>query len=501
MSFRNSAIGLALLLALLTGTAPASVEKEMAGKVTELRLANGIQFLVMERHDAPVVSFVTYVDVGASNEIIGSTGLAHFFEHLAFKGTPEIGTNNYTEEKKLLDEMETVFRQILAEKRKVTGPDPQRLESLNAQMKALLDQADKFVINNEFVTILEKNGGVGTNAGTGMDATMYFINLPSNKAELWAWLESERLLRPVPREFYKEKDVIMEERRQRTESNPIGRLIEEVQTTAFKAHPYKEPVVGHMSDLAAASATEARAFHQRYYVGANITVAVVGDVTPAEIKALAEKYFSPIPAGEKSGLVITQEPKQNAEKRVTMTDPSQPVVLLCYHKPDVRHPDSAVYDAIQDILAGGNSSRLYKKMVKEDKSALFVGAFPGYPGTKYPNLFLFFGIPNQGRTNEEIERSILAELERMKSEPVTAQELTAVQTKATVNLYRQLMSNGGIAFQLAYYQVVTGDWRNLFTAIEKIQKVTPADIQRVAKECFVNENLTVGAIVHEDPKN
>ncbi|HQK88426.1 MAG TPA: insulinase family protein, partial [Acidobacteriota bacterium] len=287
MRFRNSALGLALILVLLAGAAPATVQQDMARKVTEFRLPNGIQFLIVERHEAPVASFVTYVDVGASNENVGATGLAHFFEHLAFKGTPEIGTTNYAEEKKVLDEMETVFRQILAEKRKVTGPDAQRLEQLNARMDVLQKQADQYVVNNEFVTILEKNGGVNTNAGTGMDATMYFINLPSNKVELWAWLESERLLRPVPREFYKEKLVIMEERRQRTESNPIGRLIEEIQTTAFKAHPYKEPTVGHMSDLAAASATEAMAFHKQYYVGRNITVAVVGDGAVGLLAVLA----------------------------------------------------------------------------------------------------------------------------------------------------------------------------------------------------------------------
>jgi len=202
-----------------------------------------------------------------------------------------------------------------------------------------------------------------------------------------------------------------------------------------------------------------------------------------------------------SGRAVTEEPKQMAEKRISMHDPSQPVVVLCYHKPDIRHPDSAVYDAIQDILAGGNSSRLHKKMVKEEKSALFVGAFPGFPGTKYPNLFLFFGVPNQNHTNEELEKGIIAELERLKNEPVSAEELAAVQTKATVNLYRQLMSNGGVALQLAYFQVMTGDWRNLFTAIDKIQKVTPADIQRVAQECFVTNNLTVGTIVHAPVQN
>jgi predicted Zn-dependent peptidase len=502
MRVRHRIVPLLLALGiLLTGGLSASLLTDTEKSVTEFQLPNGIHFIILERHQVPVVSFVTHVDVGSVNEVIGTTGVAHVFEHMAFKGTTTIGVDvkKYPEEKKILAELDQTFAAMVAEKKKVGGPDLEKMKQLQARFDELQATAGKYVKNNEFVQILEKNGGEGTNAGTSTDSTVYFINVPSNKVELWAWLESERLIHPVLREFYKEKNVIMEERRQRTESNPIGRLIEEVQATAFKAHPYKEPVIGHMSDIQATTADDARAFHDKYYVGHNITICIVGDVYPAEIKPLVEKYFSTVPAGEAAGLLLTQEPPQVGEKRITIEDLSQPVVVMAYHKPDIRHPDSAVYDVIQDILAGGKSSRLYEKLVKKDQSALFVGAFPGFPGTKYPNLFLFFGVPNSGRTNEEIEKAIQEEIERLKTEPVTDEELKAVQTKTQVGLFENLLSNAGMAQQLAYYQVVTGDWRNLLRQVDKIQNVTKEDIQRVAKECFQPSNLTVGTIVHAEP--
>ena len=485
----------------LAGLAPAdgTLLEKIGRDVTEIRLPNGLTFIVLERHEAPVVSFVTQVNAGSVDEITGATGLAHFFEHMAFKGTPEIGTRDYAQEKKLLDQMDAVFREFLAERRRVGPPDEAKLKSLQEQMARLQQEAGKFVVNNEFYNIIEKNGGVHTNAGTSKDATLYMLNLPSNKVELWAWLESERLARPVMREFYREKEVIMEERRQRTESNPIGRLVEEILTTAFKAHPYGTPVVGHMSDIASLGAWDARAFHQRYYVARNIVVGIVGDVYPSELRPLLEKYFGSIPAGEKSGRLLTVEPPQGCEKRIVIEDASQPLMTLSFHKPDILHPDSKVYDVIQDILAGGKSSRLYRRMVKEDKSALMVGAFPGMPGTKYPNLFIFFSIPNADHTNEELEQTIMAELERLKTEPVSDDELHSVQTRALAELYEKLLSNSGMAMQLANYETLTGSWRNLFLDIDKLQQVSKADILRVAGECFKRSNLVAGAIVHVEP--
>ncbi len=474
---------------------------EVEKNISEFTLSNGIKVIVMERHNAPVVSFITYFDVGASNEVKGITGIAHVFEHMAFKGTEDIGTTDYKKEKMVLDQMDDVFMKIVAEKKKITGPDPATLKKLNAELADLQQQAAKYVVNNEFSQIVDRNGGVGTNAGTSADSTMYMINLPSNRLELWAWLESERIMHPVLREFYKEKNVIKEERRLRTESNPIGRLIEEVTVTAFKAHPYGEPIIGHMSDIETESRRDAIAFHKKYYVGNNITIAIVGDVYPKEVKPIVEKYLGKIPAGEKAGRVTTVEPPQVGEKRIIIRDPSQPVVIMAFHKPDIRDKDAAVYDVIQDILSGGKSARLNTKLVKEEKIALAVGAFPGYPGNKYPNLFLFFGLPNSGHTTEQIENGIWDELERLKSEPVSDEELSAVVTKARAGLYNQLLSNFGMARQLASEEALTGNWQNLFKHIQALQAVSKDDIMRVAKQCFVRSNMTVGTIVHEAAKS
>lgn len=495
----NRFLALSLVLLFITAAGLAATSFDEARKrISRFTLPNGITCLVMERHDAPVVSFVTYFDVGGSNEVKGITGLAHVFEHMAFKGTTEIGTADIVQEKKIMDEIDRVFNQIVAEKKKPAGPDAGKLEALQKQMATLQDQQSKLIKNNEFVELLERNGGSGTNAGTSADSTVYYINVPSNKLELWAWMESERIVNPVMREFYKEKEVIKEERRMRTESNPIGRMVEEVQAVAFKAHPYGEPVIGHMSDIEVVSRAQAQAFHDRYYVGSNMTIAIAGDVTVAEIKPLLEKYFGRIPAGEKAGLVPTREPLQKAEKRILIEDPSQPLVLLCYHKPDVRHPDSAVYDVIQDVMGGGNASRLYTKLVKQDKLAMMTGAFPGFPGTKYPNLFLFFALPNAGHTAEELEKAMREEIEKLKNEPISDQELKRVQNKSQAQLYQILLSNGGMADRLAYYEAVTGDYNNLFQQLEKLQHVSKEDVTRVAKECFRQTNLTVGLIVHQE---
>jgi len=486
-----------ILLLTVNLRAAESVLSDVEKNITEFQLDNGIRVIILERHNAPVVSFVTMFDVGGANEVKGITGTAHVFEHMAFKGTTTIGTKDYAQETEILNEMDAVYDRILTEKKR-PQPDTARMEELADELVRLQEKAAELVENNEFVNIVNANGGVGTNAGTGMDLTMYLINLPSNRVELWAWIESERILNPVMREFFKEKNVIQEERRMGSETRPIGRLLEDVQCAAFKAHPYGEPLIGHMSDLESLNRPAVRAFHEKYYVGRNMTIAIVGDVYPAEIRPLLEKYFGRIPAGEAAGRVTTTEPPQETEKRVILRDPSQPILIMAFHKPDGRHPDAAVYDVIQDILAGGKSSRLHEKLVKEEQIALAVGAFPGYPGEKYPNLFLFFGLPNSDHTSAEIEAGIWREIEDLKTGEISDEELNAVITKTRAQMYNGMLSNQGMAMQLASAQTISGDWRDAFRKLEELQQVTRADIQRVARECFVRSNLTMGEIVHED---
>ena len=488
-------IGAAILLFIIVSTPVeaqdlAAFEKRM----TKFTLHNGLEFLVLERHEAPVVSFHTYADVGAVDEVWGITGIAHLFEHLAFKGTTTIGTRDYKAEKKAMAKIDEEFLDLKLEHRKGERADKARLEQLENQFKEAQEQAQKFLVHDEYEETFSREGSSGFNAYTSHDATQYIVSLPSNKVELWMMMESDRFAHPVLRQFYKEKDVVMEERRLGVESQPVGRLLEEFMAIAYKAHPYGDEVVGHMSDLETMTRAEAEAFFTKYYAPSNLTIAIVGDVNPEQIRKLATRYFSGIPSGPKPDPVETVEPPQLGERRVVLEDPAQPFVLIGYHKPSIHHPDDAVFDAITDIVGMGRTSRLYKSLVKEKRIAMAASGFQGMPGAKYPSLFLFYAVPARGHTNQECEEAIYVEIERLKNELVTPEELAKAKTRARAGLIRELDSNSGLAAMLTFYEVVTGDWRNLFEQLDKIDKVIAEDIHRVAKEYFTTKNRSVGII-------
>ncbi len=486
---------LALGLSLCLAAPPARAEfEEIQSRVHMFTLANGMRFIVLERHQAPVVSCYTYANVGSAQETKGITGLAHLFEHMAFKGSERIGTKNFAAESAALDKVDQAFAAWTAERRKGPKADPDKLKQLEAAFKAAQEEAGKYVVPNEFGEAIEKAGGQGLNASTSWDATDYFFSLPSNELELWFYLESERFLDPVFREFYKEKNVVMEERRLRVESEPIGKMIEELLSVAYKAHPYGEPTVGHMSDLQNITRADAEAFMKKYYVPGNLISVLVGDITLAQAKTLAETYFGRLPARPVPDPLRTVEPPQTGERRVTLRLNAQPFVVVCYHKPDINSPDNAVYDALSSLLSDGRSSRLYRSLVRDKKIAVDAAGFPGFPGNKYPNLFIFYAVTAPGHTNQEIEKAFDEEIQRLKAELVSKDELAGVQRRARAGLIRSLEGNSGMARSLAFWQAMTGDWHELFKQPDKINAVKPEDIQRVAKALFTFDNRTVGAV-------
>jgi predicted Zn-dependent peptidase len=491
---RRTLAAVALIVIGVAHAAPAQDIAAFEKKVTVKTLANGLTLLVCERPEAPVFSFFTHVDVGGDREVPGITGLAHMFEHMAFKGTDRIGTTDYAKEKAALEAVEAAYSAYDAERRRSVGRDANKVAELEKGWKDRIAEADAYVVKNEFGEIIDREGGVGLNAFTNSDETGYFFSFPANRLELWAYLESERYLKPVMREFYKERDVVHEERRMRTESQPIGRLIEQFLAAAFTAHPYGQPVVGWPSDLTTFSATDALEFHARYYVPSNMTLAVVGDVKAAEVFPLVERYFGRLPAGPKPAPLRTSEPPQKAERQVVLKDPSQPFYIEGYHRPAFDHPDDATFDVLQDLLSSGRTSRLYRALVRDKKIAAAASGFGGFPGVKYPGLFAFFGVPTPGHTPEEIQAAIRVEIDRLKSEDVADGELATVKTRTRANLIRQLDSNQGLALQLGRYQARDGDWRELFRDVDQIQKVTKADVRRVANQTFVETNRTVGMI-------
>ena len=457
-------------------------------------LPNGLTLIVCERPEAPVFSFYTMVDAGSADDPGGEGGLAHMFEHIAFKGTDEIGTTNYAEEKVALAKVEVAQAAYDAEVRRRVGQDPARLAELKKKFTDALAVAQKFVVPNEFSEIAESNGATGVNASTGEDSTQYFWNMPSNRLELWAYLESSRIGHPVAREFYKERDVVQEERRMRTDSSPTGRMIEQFVATAYVAHPYGRPTVGWESEISQVNATEAAAFHKKYYVPSNIVVAVVGDVKSATAMPMLEKYFGTIPAGPKPEELTTIEPKQFAERSVVIREATQPFYIEGYHRPDYRDPDDAVYDAISDVFSNGRTARLYRSLVRDQKIAAAAEGVSGFPGEKYPSLFAVYAVPVPGHTPEEMRTAIRKELDRLKSEEISDAELARYKTRAKADLLRGLGSNEGLASQLAEYQTRYGDWRELFRQLNRVDAVTKADVKRVANKIFLDSNRTSARI-------
>jgi predicted Zn-dependent peptidase len=480
---------------LMSALCPAQDLASFEKRVTVKKLSNGLTAIVCQRPDsAPVFSFYTNVDAGSVQDPMGKTGLAHMFEHMAFKGTDTIGSKNYPAEKIALKKVEDAYAAYLRERDKRVDRDEGKVKQLEAAWKEATKDAQQYVVPNEFSEIVERNGGEDVNASTSDDHTEYHYSFAVNRLELWAYLESERFIHPVFREFYKERDVVIEERRMRTDSAPVGRLVEQFLSEAFAAHPYHRPTIGYISDLNSFSATDAQRFFDTYYIPSNMVVAVVGDVDPVQTMAVIEKYFSRIPSHTKPDERTTTEPPQDSERRVVLHEASQPMYIEGYHRPDYRDKDDAVYDTLADLLSEGRTSRLYRTLVRDKKIADEAEGGTGFPGVKYPHLFYFFALPMPGHKPEEIADAIHAEIDRLKKEDISDEELKMVKTRAKANLIRGLDSNEGLATDLALYQTLYDDWRELFRSVDKINAVTKADIRRVANQVFVPTNRTVGVI-------
>ncbi|MEX2492385.1 MAG: pitrilysin family protein [Nitrospirales bacterium] len=461
--------------------------------VTQHTLKNGWTFILVERPVAPVFSFMTRVNVGSAQEGAGQTGLAHMFEHMAFKGTPRLGTTDYPAEKEALVALEEAYQAYQLEKLS-RHADPEKVNSLFEVFKQRQQEASHYVIKNEFGDIIEREGGVALNAFTGADVTGFFYSLPANKVELFAYLESERFLQPVFREFYEERDVVMEERRLRTESQPFGRLLEQFVSTAFMAHPYHHPVIGFASDIQSYTMTDAKRFYEAQYVPSNMVTAIVGDIQPKTLIPLLEKYFGRIPAGSPPLPIRTVEPTSIAEKTVILQDPSQPLYIEGYHKPAATDVDQPVYDAIDDILTNGRTSRLFRSLVRDKQLAVSVGAYAAYPGDKYPHVWLAYGVPGRGVSNQAVRKALHEEFDKLKTQDVTDEELARFRTRAKAGLLRALNNNLGLAMHMTDYQMLFGDWRELFRYIRRFEHVTKDDIRRVAKAMFQPTNRVVGMI-------
>lgn len=471
--------------------------------VVEKKLDNGLTLLMLENHQSPTVGLVMAFSVGSVDEWDGISGSAHILEHTLFKGTPEIGTTDWAKEKPLLDAIEVAAQELRAERNKENFGDPARVTALEGKVDSLQKVARQYIVPNEADKIYSEAGQQGFNAGTSWDQTSYMIALPSNRLELWMKLESDRLKTPVLREFYTELDNIMEERRLRTEDSPagpLGKVAEAVIVAAYQASRYGVPIVGWPSDIKHVTRTEVEGFYRKYYAPNRMTIAVVGDIDPAKTFDMVNAYFGDLKRQPDPWKPRTVEPKQIGERRVDVEYDAESRVVIAWHVPEVAHADWPAIEVMNELLQGGRSSRLVRRVVEEQKVAASVDGYTGIPGGRYPSLYMIEATPLTPHTTADVEQALYTEIDRLKREAPTEAEVRTVQTRYRKNFIDGLTDNLGLANGLAGASATFGDWRQPYQLCEAVMKVTPADVQRVAATYLTKTNRTVGTLVKPEPE-
>ena len=493
MSLRRRATTVGAVVTLLLLCSLSVPAQEAKVPVREEVLDNGMKILMVERHESPTVSAGWVAHVGSVNEETGVTGVAHLFEHMMFKGSTTIGTTDWEAESEIMDRLDAIRIQMEAEysamreaKRRgeITGsiylPENQtpKLAELREQMQALQQEQKDLTVRDEFDKIYTEAGASGINAGTMEDATIYFVTVPSNKLELWFWMESERLLNPVFREFYSERDVVREERRMRVESNPTAKFDEQFDFMFWGSLPYHHPVVGWPSDVESITREKADEFFATYYAPNNITAGLVGDFDPDQAMALAKKYLGRIPRGAvPPPEVITEEIEQLQERRMEAAADTNPSVQIRWHAVPFIHKDVYALDVLDSVL-NGRTGRLYKSLVEKEKLATGE-PYSSFNPQKYGGSFEIGAELADGVTHEAVEEALLAQIEILKNEPVPQRELQKVKNQSMANSFRRLQSNFYLLLQLLLYDAF-GDWQYLNNSPALIAAVTPDDVQRVA---------------------
>jgi predicted Zn-dependent peptidase len=487
--------------------------------VEEFTLPNGMQFLLVPRSDQPnVVSAGWVARVGSVNERPGITGISHFFEHMMFKGTDTIGTRDpekdaryRVEQKAIRDEInrlvwtEQYERFLRGEIDDPWDPanDTQELRVLRGKLDTLIRAQQgrgeagpeaATIVKDEFDQVYTKAGGSGMNAFTSYDLTCYFITVPSNKLELWAWMESDRLHDSVFREFYSERDVVHEERRLRTDSTPTGRFQEQFDSMFWASCGYAWPVIGWPSDLNSYTTEQAQDYWNIYYRPGNLVGILVGDFDPAEAKDLITRYFSRLdPGTQEPPPVVTLEVEQLAEQRMNAAGDVPPSVEVRYHTVPAGHVDSYPLDILAEIF-NERTGRLYTGLV--EGRGIAATARAASDTRKYAGLFSFEAQARGEATPEQLEQAWYEELAKLQEADVPERELRKVKNRIAADNYRRLENNMSLLIQLAFAETLL-DWREINEGPAKYEAVTATDIRRVANEYFKPTNRSVATFIRQ----
>ncbi len=473
--------------------------------VQEFKLKNGMLFLVVERPATPQVACRIAIRAGSALEETGKTGIAHMLEHMMFKGTKNFGTTDIKRDRELQERIDAAYQVIREEKNK-RYPDQDLIRTKVAEMDRLRQEVQKIYIPQSFSSQLGRNGAVGVNAFTTMDQTQYKMALPSDMLEQWFSIISEQLFEPSFREFYVEKEVIQREWAYRHVNNPGGAAWLDLYTTAYRAHPYRNPVIGWKPDIEKFSTRDAIEFHQKFYTPANTVVVLVGDVTVEKAKKLAEIYFERYPEGKRAPEEVTKEPPQEGPRKSVrfLKGARTPLVRIGFHTAPIGTEDFYALDAMTMVLSYGHSARMTQNIVNK---GLALGAWAGNPDNRYGGMVALGGSPNEPkelrgddltetekrqaylRASEDLEELLLKEVEKLKAEPVSPRELTRIKKLNQREFLERMRSNEHLAGTLATLEVQVG-WRYMKTYLDKITAVTPEDIRRVANKYVRRDHRT-----------
>ncbi len=513
MLLSKSKHGLLLVLAVwLVVAAPVAPAPELAAPaaappvhkldVREIRLDNGLRIFVLERGASPTFAGYYQFGVGGAADPRGRTGIAHLLEHMMFKGTARVGTVDMEAEKPFLERLSKLWHELDSALDAADDPfhpsDPAKIEALRQEIEQVTAQHKKLIAKNEFDELMTRAGGVSENASTGNDTTDYFIQLPANQLETWFKLESDRLLNPVFREFWSERDVVHEERRTSTENQAEGLAAEALDRLIFLAHPYGNPVVGWPRDVARLKAEDALAYFRTYYSPSNCTMVLVGDVKTAEVERLAKKYFGGWPKREIPPLEMTAEPEQKGERRAIIEFDAQPSLWLGWATVPKGHPDHYALDVLARILGGLYSSRLDQTIVQQERIASSVSSY--HDARKWSGTFVVSAYVEGEHTLDGLESAIEREIQKIQEGGVSADELERAKIRTEVSRVRSLKSNLGQAFRIgdAVGTAGTVDW--LYEYERRLSAVTAADVQAAARTyltrtrtCVVEVRKTPGA--------
>ena len=458
---------------------------DLEKRISEFTLANGLHFIIAERHASPMVAVHLRVNSGSADDPPGYTGLARMIERTVLKGTDSIGSSNWAGEQKALAEMDQIAASLEAERSLGGRARQEVLQSLQTRLQMARDGAKAFEVPGAVSRLFADNGGAEMSVSARPDSTEFSFSLPSNRLELWFFLASQTILHPVFRDFYGERDGLFEESRTHGGSSLQRMALDELCAAAFQIHPYRSPAAGWPGDVLGLTRPVAGAIWERDLAPANMTVAISGDADPSDAKRFAERYFGPLPSRPLPSLSHASEPLQTGPKSVSIVLNAQPLVAVGYKRPSVYDKDDSIFDLIFALLSGGRMGWLNQDLVQNKRIASGAASMPAYPGSRYSSLFVLMAVPAAGHSVEELQKALEDIVDRLKTSKAAAATLARAKATLRMNFLSRLDDNGQFADVLAEEYGDFGNWRKAFTTLDEYQKATPEDIQRVASRYFV----------------